>query len=50
VPDLLGFGASDKPQEVEPYTLDNQVAMMKGEGSSCCVPKVILLDIQSTRP
>lgn len=39
MPDLLGFGASDKPQEVEPYTLDNQVAMMKGDGSSHGVPR-----------
>lgn len=30
VPDLLGFGGSDKPQEVEPYTLDNLVALLKG--------------------
>lgn len=28
VPDLLGFGDSDKPQELEPYKLDNLVATM----------------------
>ncbi|GAQ89611.1 hypothetical protein KFL_005420020 [Klebsormidium nitens] len=43
VPDLLGFGGSDKPQDVEPYTLDNQVTMLKEVLDQLGVDKAVVV-------
>eukprot|EP00243_Klebsormidium_subtile_P006338 TRINITY_DN267_c0_g1_i1.p1 TRINITY_DN267_c0_g1~~TRINITY_DN267_c0_g1_i1.p1 ORF type:complete len:295 (+),score=63.44 TRINITY_DN267_c0_g1_i1:446-1330(+) len=43
VPDLLGYGGSDKPQEVEPYTLDNQVTLLKALLDQLGVDKAVVV-------
>ncbi|KAK9808821.1 hypothetical protein WJX72_004269 [[Myrmecia] bisecta] len=43
VPDLLGFGESDKPQAVEPYTLDNLVSQLEALLDQLKVDKVTVV-------